>query len=148
LILVMLFPIAMGLLGAPIFSIKRQPISSRMKSCLPGELTRPNHERAFNALGSGGLAAAHRAGEPLGVPIAGDDQKASALATTLIRAIGFEPVRVGGLAMGQYLVPGTPLRSRRDATLTSSSRKSSLAQPVIRSGELSWQTRSRANQRA
>jgi len=22
---------------------------------------------------------------------------------------GFEPVRVGGLAMGKYLVPGTPL---------------------------------------
>ena len=33
--------------------------------------------RAFNAIGSGGLtAAAHRKGEPLGVPIAGDDAKA------------------------------------------------------------------------
>jgi 8-hydroxy-5-deazaflavin:NADPH oxidoreductase len=66
--------------------------------------------RAFNAIGSGRLAQlAHRAGEPLGVPIAGDDQKAIALATTLIKEIGFEPVLVGGLAKGKYLVPGTPL---------------------------------------
>ena len=66
--------------------------------------------RAFNAIGSGKLAAlAHRAGEPVGVPIAGDDPKAIALAQSLIREIGFEPVLVGGLAMGRYLVPGTPL---------------------------------------
>jgi len=66
--------------------------------------------RAFNAIGSGKLAdLAHRAGEPVGVPIAGDDPKAIALAQSLIREIGFEPVLVGGLAMGRYLVPGTPL---------------------------------------
>lgn len=66
--------------------------------------------RAFNAIGSGRLAQlAHHAGEPLGVPIAGDDQKAIVLATTLIKEIGFEPVLVGGLAKGKYLVPGTPL---------------------------------------
>lgn len=66
--------------------------------------------RAFNAIGSGRLAqAAHRPGEPVGVPIAGDDADAIALAMHLIREIGFEPVRVGGLAMGKYLVPGTPL---------------------------------------
>ena len=34
---------------------------------------------------------------------------AVALATRLIKEIGFEPVLVGGLAMGKYLVPGTPL---------------------------------------
>jgi predicted dinucleotide-binding enzyme len=66
--------------------------------------------RGFNAIGSGNLVlAAHRAGEPLGVPIAGDDQNAIALATRLIKEIGFEPVLVGGLAKGKYLVPGTPL---------------------------------------
>jgi predicted dinucleotide-binding enzyme len=66
--------------------------------------------RAFNAIGSGRLAElAHRAGEPVGVPIAGDDPKAIAVAQNLIREIGFEPVLVGGLAMGKYLVPGTPL---------------------------------------
>jgi predicted dinucleotide-binding enzyme len=66
--------------------------------------------RAFNAIGSGRLAEiAHRPGDPVGVPIAGDDPKAIAVAQSLIREIGFEPVLVGGLAMGRYLVPGTPL---------------------------------------
>jgi predicted dinucleotide-binding enzyme len=66
--------------------------------------------RAFNAIGSGRLVElAHRPGEPVGVPIAGDDPKAIAVAQSLIRKIGFEPVLVGGLAMGRHLVPGTPL---------------------------------------
>ena len=66
--------------------------------------------RAFNAIGSRRLVEiAHRPGEPVGVPIAGDDPKAIAVAQRLIREIGFEPVLVGGLAMGRHLVPGTPL---------------------------------------
>ncbi len=66
--------------------------------------------RAFNAIGSGRLAEiAVRPGEKVGVPIAGDDPKAIATAEALIREIGFEPVLVGGLAMGKHLVPGTPL---------------------------------------
>jgi len=66
--------------------------------------------RAFNAIGSAQLTAlAHRPGEPVGIPIAGDDQNALALASRLIKEIGFEPVVVGGLAMGKYLVPRTPL---------------------------------------
>lgn len=66
--------------------------------------------RAFNAIGSARLGEiAHRQGEPVGVPIAGDDPKAIAIASNLIREMGVEPVLVGGLAMGKYLVPGTPL---------------------------------------
>jgi predicted dinucleotide-binding enzyme len=66
--------------------------------------------RAFNAIGSGRLTQlAHRAGEPVGVPIAGDDPQAIAVAERLIREVGFEPVLVGGLGMGKFLVPGTPL---------------------------------------
>jgi 8-hydroxy-5-deazaflavin:NADPH oxidoreductase len=66
--------------------------------------------RAFNAIGSAGLTkAAHRTGEPLGVPITGDDPKAIALASALIKELGFEPVLIGGSAKGKYLVPGTPL---------------------------------------
>ena len=73
---------------------------------LPGS----NIVRTFNAIGSGRLGEiAHRSGEPVGVPIAGDDPKAIAVAQSLIREIGFEPVLVGGLAMGKHLVPGTPL---------------------------------------
>src|SRR5271166_1004408 len=66
--------------------------------------------RAFNAIGSAKLAEdAHRPGQLVGVPIAGDDQNALAIASKLIGEIGFEPVVVGGLSMGKYLVPGTPL---------------------------------------
>ena len=66
--------------------------------------------RAFNAISYRKLADdAHRPGGPVGVPIAGDDQQAIALAEGIIRTIGFEPVLIGGLAMGKYLLPGTPL---------------------------------------
>jgi predicted dinucleotide-binding enzyme len=72
--------------------------------------------RGFNAIGFAKLAElAHRQGEPVGVPIAGDDHDAVALASRLIREIGFEPVVVGGLAMGKYLVPGTPLAGEHTA---------------------------------
>jgi 8-hydroxy-5-deazaflavin:NADPH oxidoreductase len=73
--------------------------------------------RAFNAIGASRLAQiAHRSGEPIGVPIAGEDSKAIAVAESLIREIGFEPVLVGGLAMGKYLVPGMPLAGERTPT--------------------------------
>jgi 8-hydroxy-5-deazaflavin:NADPH oxidoreductase len=66
--------------------------------------------RGFNAIGFSKLTAdAHRAGDPVGVPIAGDDANAISIASTLVKDAGFEPVLVGGLAMGKYLVPGTPL---------------------------------------
>ena len=66
--------------------------------------------RAFNAISYARLPEiAHRKDNPVGVPIAGDDPKAIAVAEGLIREIGFEPVLVGGLAMGRHLVPGTPL---------------------------------------
>lgn len=66
--------------------------------------------RGFNAIGGASLAKlANRPGEKVGVPIAGDDQKAIDLANRLIREAGFEPVLIGGLAKGKYLVPGTPL---------------------------------------
>src|SRR6202453_2798064 len=73
--------------------------------------------RGFNAINYVRLAAdAHPPGEPIGVPIAGDDSSAVALATQLIKEIGFEPVLVGGLPMGKYLVPGTPLGGEHTPT--------------------------------
>ena len=39
----------------------------------------------------------------------GDDPAAIAVASTLAREVGYEPVLVGPLAMGKYLIPGTPL---------------------------------------
>jgi predicted dinucleotide-binding enzyme len=73
--------------------------------------------RGFNAINYLRLTEdAHRPGEPVGVPIAGDDPNAIALATQLIKEIGFEPVLVGGLGMGKYLVPGTPLAGEHTPT--------------------------------
>jgi 8-hydroxy-5-deazaflavin:NADPH oxidoreductase len=72
--------------------------------------------RAFNAINYARLAAeAHRQGELVGVPIAGDDQHAVDIASNLIREIGFDPVVIGGLAMGKYLVPETPLSGEHTA---------------------------------
>jgi 8-hydroxy-5-deazaflavin:NADPH oxidoreductase len=66
--------------------------------------------RGFNALNYASLDRfAHPTGDKVGVPIAGDDQKAIDLASRLIREAGLEPVLIGDLAKGKYLVPGTPL---------------------------------------
>jgi predicted dinucleotide-binding enzyme len=43
------------------------------------------------------------------MPIAGDDANAITVASRLVREIGYEPVVVGSLAMGKFLIPGTPL---------------------------------------
>ena len=72
--------------------------------------------RAFNAIGYSRLPGiAHRQGERIGMPIAGDDASAIAVASRLVREIGFEPVLVGPLAMGKYLIPGTPLAGEHTA---------------------------------
>jgi len=47
------------------------------------------------------------------MPIASDDAGAVAIASRLIRDVGYEPVLVGGLAKGKYLMPGTPLSGER-----------------------------------
>jgi hypothetical protein len=47
------------------------------------------------------------------MPIAGDDAQALAIASRLIRDIGYEPVPIGGLAMGKHLMPGTALAGER-----------------------------------
>jgi hypothetical protein len=66
--------------------------------------------RAFNAISYAKLPElARRQGERTGMPIAGDDANALAVASSLVREIGFEPVVIGSLAMGKYLIPGTPL---------------------------------------
>ena len=65
--------------------------------------------RAFNAIGAARMGAAHEEPRRIGMPIAGDDAEAIEVASRLIRDIGYEPVLIGGLAMGKYLMPGTPL---------------------------------------
>jgi predicted dinucleotide-binding enzyme len=65
--------------------------------------------RAFNAVGAERMGSAHEEPGRIGMPIAGDDEEALEIASRLIRQIGYEPVQVGGLDMGRYLMPGTPL---------------------------------------
>ncbi len=65
--------------------------------------------RAFNAIGAARMAVANQDAGKIGMPIAGEDAKAIEVASALIRDVGYEPVLVGGYAMGKYLIPGTPL---------------------------------------
>jgi len=65
--------------------------------------------RAFNAVGAARMAEAHEEPQHIGMPIAADDKQAIEVASRLIREIGYEPVLIGGLDMGKYLMPGTAL---------------------------------------
>ncbi len=69
--------------------------------------------RAFNAIGAARMGEAHQRPGQVGMPIAGDDPDAIAIASRLVRDIGFEPVLIGGLAMGKHLMPGTALAGER-----------------------------------
>ena len=69
--------------------------------------------RAFNAIGYARMGTAHERPGRIGMPIASDDAAAVEVASRLIRDIGYEPVLIGGLAMGRYLMPGTPLAGER-----------------------------------
>jgi 8-hydroxy-5-deazaflavin:NADPH oxidoreductase len=69
--------------------------------------------RAFNAIGAARMGAAHQQPGRTGMPIAGDDADAIEVVSRLIRDIGYEPVLIGGLRMGGYLMPGTPLAGER-----------------------------------
>ena len=69
--------------------------------------------RAFNAINAGDLAAdAHRAGEPVAIPLAGDDPQALEVAQRLVRDAGFEPVVVGPLSRAREFDVGTPVYTR------------------------------------
>jgi 8-hydroxy-5-deazaflavin:NADPH oxidoreductase len=71
--------------------------------------------RAFNAIGAESMGSAHREPGRVGMPIAGDDAQAIEVASGLIRDIGYEPVLIGGLVMGKYLMPGTALAGEHSA---------------------------------
>jgi predicted dinucleotide-binding enzyme len=65
--------------------------------------------RAFNAIGAARMSTAHQDPRRIGMPIASDDAEAIVVASNLIRDIGYEPIVIGDLEMGKYLMPGTPL---------------------------------------
>jgi predicted dinucleotide-binding enzyme len=65
--------------------------------------------RTFNAVSYAQMAAASQRSERMAMPMASDDAAAVAVASRLVRDVGYEPVLIGPLAMGKHLVPGTPL---------------------------------------
>jgi 8-hydroxy-5-deazaflavin:NADPH oxidoreductase len=65
--------------------------------------------RTFNAVSYSQMANAKQRGEQMAMPMASDDADAVALASRLVRDVGYEPVLIGPLAMGKHLMPGTPL---------------------------------------
>lgn len=69
--------------------------------------------RAFNAIGAARMGDAHKNPGQHGMPIAGDDKQAIAIASGLIREIGYEPVLIGGAVMGRHLVPREALNGER-----------------------------------
>src|SRR5206468_8996003 len=80
--------------------------------------------KAFNTVYYKTLAKeAHRKGDLVGIPLAGDDRDALDVAAGLVRDAGFEPVIVGELARGKELEPGA--RDRKSTRLNSSHDQSS-----------------------
>jgi predicted dinucleotide-binding enzyme len=66
--------------------------------------------RAFNAISAQNLRSeAHRDGERVAIPIAGDEADALAVASRLVRDAGFEPVVVGPLATARKFDVGAPV---------------------------------------
>ena len=64
--------------------------------------------KAFNSVEASMLRReAHRRGELIGIPIAGDDASAVAITEQLVRDAGFTPVPLGRLAEGKRVEPGT-----------------------------------------
>src|SRR5439155_27253812 len=64
--------------------------------------------KAFNTVYYKTLATeAHRDGDPIGIPLAGEDRAALEIAARLVRDAGFDPVIVGALARGKEFEPGT-----------------------------------------
>ena len=75
---------------------------------LPGT----RYVRAFNPVGTAALEReSHRAGTPIGMPVAGDDAQAVKTAMQLVRDAGFEPV-VLPLSRSMAFAPGTEIFGR------------------------------------
>ena len=71
--------------------------------------------RAFNAIAAARMGAAYQEPGKVGMPIAGDDANTIEVASRLIRDVGYEPVLIGGLEKGKYLMPGQPFAGERSA---------------------------------
>ncbi len=91
--------------GAMAEEARRQGTGVASAEFLPGTRL----VRAFNAINSGDLKSqAHRKGDRVAIPLAGDDAEALAIAQRLVKDAGFEPVVVGPLSRAREFDVGTP----------------------------------------
>ncbi len=93
--------------------------------------------KAFNTVYFKTLEAeAHRQGDRIGIPLAGDDPDALRTAEGLVRDAGFEPVTIGSLAEGRRIQPGTAVytsgMSAREVVLALSREASQTAKPQLK----------------
>jgi hypothetical protein len=66
--------------------------------------------RAFNAISYRSVnSEAHREGEKVGIPVAGDDADAVRMVSDLVVDAGFDPVVVGPLARARDFDQGSPV---------------------------------------
>jgi predicted dinucleotide-binding enzyme len=72
------------------------------------------------------LREAHRDGERVGIPMAGETKEAVAIVASLIRDAGFEPVVVGGLKDARLFNVGTSVHNR---ILTAAELRAALGKP-------------------
>lgn len=64
--------------------------------------------RAFNAISNRSVdSKAHRPGEKVAIPIAGDDEEAVRIASEFVTDAGFDPVVVGGLSRARDFDQGS-----------------------------------------
>jgi predicted dinucleotide-binding enzyme len=88
---------------------KEKGIGNTTASYLPGA----HVVRAFNSMGYNFFVKeAHRSGDALAIPIAGDDAHAVQVASQLVRDAGFEPIAVP-LARAQEFAQGGPIYGKQ-----------------------------------
>ena len=91
---------------------KKTGVGPASRELLPGARI----VRAFNAIGAARMATAYQVPGKIGMPIASDDAEAAEIVSRLIRDMGYEPVMIGDLERGNYLVPFTsPLAGEHTA---------------------------------
>jgi len=85
---------------------KEQGIGATSAKYLPGARI----VRAFNTMSCKYFASeANRPGDRMAIPIAGDDEDALTVASTLVHDAGFDPVVIGSLARAKDFQQGAPL---------------------------------------
>ncbi|MNZ93253.1 prephenate dehydrogenase [compost metagenome] len=95
--------------GAMAEEARNQGAGLASKGFLPGVRL----VRAFNAISAGNIRSqAHRSGEKLGIPLAGDDPQALEVASGLVRDAGFDPVIVGPLSSAKRFDYGTGISAK------------------------------------